>query len=130
MLLAESLRYNLCLGGETLEEEKFDKFSKGLGLKAALDAPDKALDAMVSEKAGNFSGGEKQKISLIRTFLKDANVMILDEPTSALDQNGRKYLAEYLQQIKHDKIIILSTHDTELVKLADEEIAMESKEEG
>lgn len=130
MLLAESLRYNLCLGGETLEEEKFDKFSKGLGLKAALDAPDKALDAMVSEKAGNFSGGEKQKISLIRTFLKDADVMILDEPTSALDQNGRKYLAEYLQQIKHDKIIILSTHDTELVKLADEEIAMESKEEG
>ena len=51
--------------------------------------------------------------------------MILDEPTSALDQNGRKYLAEYLQQIKHDKIIILSTHDTALVKLADEEIAME-----
>lgn len=48
--------------------------------------------------------GKKQKISLIRTFLKDANVMILDEPTSALDQNGRKYLAEYLQQIKHDKI--------------------------
>ena len=127
MLLAESLRYNLCLGGETLEEEKFDKFSKGLGLKAALDAPDKALDAMVSEKAGNFSGGEKQKISLIRTFLKAADVMILDEPTSAL--NGRKYLAEYLQQIKHDKIIILSTHDTELVKLADEEIAMESKGE-
>ncbi|WP_423219382.1 ATP-binding cassette domain-containing protein [Clostridium akagii] len=42
---------------------------------------------MINEKSSNISGGEKQKISLIRTFIKNADLIILDEPTSALDKN-------------------------------------------
>ena len=48
----------------------------------------------------NLSGGEKQKLSLLRILLKDSEVLILDEPASALDTDSREQLYNYLNTIK------------------------------
>ena len=74
----------------------------------------------------NLSGGEKQKISLVRTFLKDAPLIILDEPTSALDIQSVSTLIDILEQIKKDKIIIIITHDEKLLRCADSVIDIDS----
>ena len=60
------------------------------------------------------SGGEKQKLALIRTLSKDADVVIMDEPTSALDKNSIEILMQIIKEIKHNKIIIIVTHNTTL----------------
>lgn len=65
------------------------------------------------------SGGEKQKLALIRTLSKDADVVIMDEPTSALDKNSIEILMEIIKEIKHNKIIIIITHNTTLKSIAD-----------
>lgn len=65
----------------------------------------------------DLSGGERQKISLVRTFLKDSSVLILDEPSNHLDQESTRILREYLNRSK--KTVILVTHDDALADLAD-----------
>mgnify|MGYP002225144678 FL=1 len=59
----------------------------------------------------NLSGGEKQKLSLLRILLKDSEVLILDEPASALDTDSREQLYNYLNTIKRNSIIFIVTHD-------------------
>lgn len=73
----------------------------------------------INDKNSNISGGEKQKIALIRAFMKDAPMMIFDEPTSALDAGSRKEFCEYIQKVKKDKIIIIVTHDEYLMACGD-----------
>lgn len=66
-----------------------------------------------------FSGGERQKIALVRLFIKTADVLLLDEPTSALDVMSKERVMDYLQDIKQDKIIIIISHDWEIAELCD-----------
>ena len=66
-----------------------------------------------------FSGGEIQKIALVRLFIKTADVLLLDEPTSALDVMSKERVMDYLQDIKQDKIIIIISHDWEIAELCD-----------
>lgn len=72
------------------------------------------------KKVKDLSGGEKQRIALIRAILKNPDVLLLDEPTSALDENNSNKLMDYLQKIKHNKIIILVTHNNEFANKCDE----------
>ncbi len=55
----------------------------------------------------NFQVEERQKIALVRLFIKTADVLLLDEPTSALDVMSKERVMDYLQDIKQDKIIII-----------------------
>ena len=63
----------------------------------------------------DLSGGEKQKISIIRALLKDSEFVILDEPTNHLDRESISFLKQYLVNI--DKTIIVITHSKELNEL-------------
>lgn len=89
---------------------------------------------VLDKKLGNIynngdgiSGGEKQKIGILRMLSKDSDVVMLDEPTSALDQESKKRVLEILKEIKKEKIIILISHDKEVEKFADYVINMSSK---
>jgi ABC-type bacteriocin/lantibiotic exporter with double-glycine peptidase domain len=75
-----------------------------------------------------FSGGEKQKISIIRSLIKDYNVIIMDEPTSALDTNSTEYFLKKINTIKNDKIIIIISHDREIEQISDKIIYMNQNE--
>ena len=77
-------------------------------------------NCLVTPKADNLSGGEKQRIALARVLIKDCDVFILDEPTSALDKSITDKLIFYLEKNKINKIIILITHDNQLVQICDE----------
>ena len=63
----------------------------------------------------NMSGGEKQKVALIKSFIKKPDVLILDEPTSALDDASISALRQYLNELRNNKIIILITHVMDFV---------------
>ena len=67
-----------------------------------------------------LSGGEKQRLSLIRTILLSKEIMLLDEPTSSLDKKNENIILKELKRIKQNKIIILSTHKQNLKDYFDE----------
>jgi len=68
----------------------------------------------------NLSGGEKQKISIIRGILKFHEVLILDEPTSSLDFQSIFNLLEFLKKSKNNKITIIISHDNKVFQIADQ----------
>ncbi|HFL2485559.1 TPA: ATP-binding cassette domain-containing protein [Clostridioides difficile] len=73
----------------------------------------------------DFSGGEKQKIALIRAIAKDPDIIVMDEPTSALDRETTNFLIEKIKTLKKNKIILIVSHDEKLNCLADKVIHIE-----
>lgn len=79
----------------------------------------------VDEDIKNLSGGEKQKISIIRTLMRNTDVIVMDEPTSALDIKSIEVLKNKINEIKENKIIIIISHDDKLNNISDEVIQLE-----
>ena len=116
-LIGETVQYNLNFNEYEIEKRDLDDVSNNFNLK-------NKLDTVINENI-DFSGGEIQKICLSRAFLKNSDLILLDEPTSALDFKSKKYLLNKLNEIKKDKIIIISTHDKQLYDLDCEKIYLE-----
>lgn len=69
------------------------------------------VENLLDKKPEEISGGEKQRIALIRALLLDSKLIILDEPTSSLDKKNSEIFCNYLKElISPDKIIIIATH--------------------
>jgi ATP-binding cassette subfamily C protein len=117
-LLKESLLYNLTFG-EEYEEFELKSYIEMFSLDKVINNLSDGLDTMIEEDTGNLSGGEKQRVALVRTLLKDGDLVFLDEPTSALDSKGREGFLNFLPKYKKDKIIIISTHDKDILELSD-----------
>lgn len=86
------------------------------------------LDVSLSQSTTLMSGGEKQRINLARAFLSQAPILLLDEPTSALDASTALACVQALKEhakLQH-KIIIMVTHDSTLIKLADKHLGLEA----
>ncbi|MDO5734471.1 MAG: ABC transporter ATP-binding protein [Eubacteriales bacterium] len=134
-LLVDTIAFNLdpgsYLSGQdkaSLNEALLEKLehhpaSKVLAFQELLNKLPEGINTRI-DAAVQLSGGEKQKIALMRTFLKNADLVFLDEPTSALDMASKERLTEYLKEYKRDRILIISTHDGELLKSADEIIQL------
>jgi ATP-binding cassette subfamily C protein len=76
----------------------------------------------IGEKSNNLSGGEKEKIAIIRAIIRKPDVIIMDEPTAALDQSSCKKLENLLVNEWKDKIKIIITHDEKMIQLCDYKI--------
>ena len=71
------------------------------------------------DEKNTYSGGENQKLSIVKAILKKSEVLIMDEPTSALDIEGTEILKEILMKLKVDKIIILISHEESMEEISD-----------
>lgn len=123
LLMKDTLYNNICLGRE-YDRDTIYQYGKIIGLSSYFDKLPDGLDTEINDKSTNISGGEKQKISILRQMLKNPDVMIFDEPTSALDVESVKLFMAYIEQIKHDKIIIMISHDEAVQNAYDETISI------
>lgn len=121
-LIKDTIKYNILLEDRDFsefEKQKLEYIADIIDFKDfVLKLPD-GYDTVINDRGNNISGGEKQKISLLRSLLKYSNILLLDEPTTALDQKSTKQLKSYLSTIKENKIIVIVTHDKEIVDIAD-----------
>lgn len=94
-------------------------------LNYIVDDNNKSVATFINSlnKINNFgdgiSGGERQKLGICRLFSKNSDIFILDEPTASLDKKNTQLLIQYMNKIKQNKIIILISHDTELIGSCD-----------
>jgi Cu-processing system ATP-binding protein len=81
------------------------------------------LEPFLDKKLGNLSGGTKQKVNLVLTFMFDSPILILDEPTTGLDPVSLIHLKDLLRQEKAaGKTILITTHIMDFVELMADEI--------
>ena len=95
------------------------KTCKKIGIDEMILNLPYGYDTILNEDATNLSGGQKQLISIARTIMCDSKIIIFDEITSALDPKTTQHIIEILNKIKKDKIVILITHKTDLMKISD-----------
>lgn len=119
-----SLRDNLVYNSSHIYEDSYllqmlDQFN----LLHILKKHQLTLDDDLTEIYKNFSGGEKQRICILRGLLARPQLIILDEPTAALDVGTAKNILEYIQQVVPSVIMI--THSPYAMEIADEVIDLE-----
>lgn len=125
MLLEDTLRFNLTFDdAAAVDAQEFQQLCEILNLEAFVRQLPDGLNTVVREGTSNLSGGEKQKISIIRALLKHPKLLVLDEPSSALDRESTRKLIDYLSKIRDDKIIFVSTHDERLLRICSETISL------
>lgn len=120
LLIEDSICYNLTYqeyNEDASFRKRLEELAPILDMERFLD--EKTLSFRVNEENNNLSGGEKQKLAILKVLLKDPDVMIFDEPTSALDKETKSRFIRYLSRLKENKIIIVVTHDNELVSASD-----------
>ena len=118
-LIMDSIGYNL--GNVADISETLNKHIRTLNMQGFIAKT--GLDFQINDTV--LSGGEKQKIAILKVLNKNPQVMIFDEPTSALDDATTKDFIDYLQSIKNDKIIILITHDEFVKNHCDDVVALQ-----
>lgn len=96
--------------------ENLSLYQKLYGVKSSEPSIDHWLDRFHLSHKKNamiqyLSQGEQKKVSMIKAFLHDPDIIILDEPTNSLDEDSKKVLSNTLSILGKQKIIIISTHD-------------------
>ena len=94
-----SLRDNLLIGKPDATNEEIDNALINSGSKDIIENLDKGLDTVYGTKGTYFSGGEAQRISIARAFLKDADIIILDEATAFADPENEHLIQESFKKL-------------------------------
>ena len=121
ILVDESLIHSLFLDDKVSKDNigRAKKYLRKFNLKKLIKLLNRKYDGTYS-LGGMLSGGEKQRLSLIRTILLSQEIILLDEPTSSLDKINENIVLTELKKIKKNKIIILSTHKVNLKSYFDD----------
>ena len=115
-----------------LDEKRATEFVEKLGLKDRIDGLTDGLQSEVIDVENNkiegFSGGELQRILLIKSLMKESDILILDEPTAALDPISEEKLYNEYKDFSKDKISIFISHRITSTRFCDRIIYLENGE--
>lgn len=109
-LFNKTIRENITFGNNGIGGEKIMNILEECKIKKKVCSLSKGLDHIVSEKGNDFSGGERQRLSLARALIKDPDVIILDEATANLDKKTGEEIEKIISRKAADKIIIKISH--------------------
>ncbi len=99
----------MLLGNNGRTDEDIMAAGRMAGCEALLKA--RGLDGKVDEDAGNFSGGEKLRLALLRELLRETDMLLFDEPAAHLDSESRKAFYALVNGLVGRKTIIAVVHN-------------------
>jgi ATP-binding cassette subfamily C protein CydD len=124
-LFNASLKENLLLARKDASVEELGEAIRNAGLETFIASLPEGLDTMIGEQGTRLSGGESQRLSLARAFLKDAPVLMLDEPTSHTDPLLEASLRVTMKRLTKGKTTIIIAHRLETIENADQILVLE-----
>lgn len=129
-LMAFTIGENIGLTENPEDKEKIRKVLERLELWEKIEKLPKGIDTSITREylpdGVNFSGGERQKLSIARADFKNAPIMILDEPTSALDPIAEKKLYDKIYTMMEQKTMLMISHRLQSTAVCDSILFMKS----
>ncbi len=117
-----SIRENFNLVENDIKKQ--EEMCKLTGIDKFIKTLPKGYDTIIDENSHNISGGQKRLLSLTRTLLKDAKILIFDEATSSLDTDKIQNIINFFNELKKNHTVIVITHKKEIENIADEVITI------
>lgn len=126
VLFNDTVEYNIAYGRPGASRAEVEAAAKAAHIHNFIAATPKGYDTMVGERGLKLSGGEKQRVAIARTLLKNPPILIFDEATSALDSANERAIQAELQSVAQNKTTLVIAHRLSTVVDAHEILVMEA----
>jgi ATP-binding cassette subfamily B protein len=126
VLFNDTVEYNIAYGRPGASRAEVEEAARSAHIHRFISATPKGYDTMVGERGLKLSGGEKQRVAIARTLLKNPPIMIFDEATSALDSANERAIQAELQNAAQNKTTLVIAHRLSTVVDAHEILVMEA----
>jgi len=125
VLFNDTIGYNIGYGRDGARQAEIEGAAKGAAIHDFIMELPQGYEAMVGERGLKLSGGEKQRVAIARTLLKDPPILILDEATSALDSRTEAAIQETLSGVAARRTAIVIAHRLSTVVDADQIVVLD-----
>jgi ATP-binding cassette subfamily B protein len=124
-LFHASVRENLAFAKPDASEEEIENAARAAQIHELIATLPDGYDTVVGERGYRFSGGEKQRIAIARTILRNPPILVLDEATSALDTQTERAVQEALERLSEGRTTITIAHRLSTVRDADQIVVLD-----
>ncbi len=125
VLFNDTIGYNIGYGREGATQAEIEVAARGAAIHDFILSLPQGYEAMVGERGLKLSGGEKQRVAIARTLLKDPPILILDEATSALDSRTEAAIQETLHDVTQRRTSLVIAHRLSTVVDADQIVVLD-----
>jgi ATP-binding cassette subfamily B protein len=127
-LFHASIRDNLAFARPDATDEEIEHAARAAQVHDLIAALPEGYDTLVGERGYRFSGGEKQRIAIARTILRNPPVLVLDEATSALDNETERAVQQALDELAEGRTTIVIAHRLSTIRDADQIVVLNKGE--
>lgn len=125
VLFNDTVEYNIAYGRPGASRAEVEAAAKAAHIHDFIAATPKGYDTMVGERGLKLSGGEKQRVAIARTLLKNPPILIFDEATSALDSANERAIQAELKSVSQGKTALVIAHRLSTVVDAHEIVVLD-----
>ncbi|EME30807.1 ATP-binding cassette sub-family B member 7, mitochondrial [Galdieria sulphuraria] len=133
VLFNESIAYNIAYGKPSASMDEIITAAKAASIHNSIIRLPQGYDTLVGERGLKLSGGEKQRVAIARTILKEPSILLCDEATSSLDTSTEQEILSSLREISQNRTCVMIAHRLSTIVDADEIIVLmngEAAEQG
>uniref|UniRef100_A0A915CVN3 Uncharacterized protein n=1 Tax=Ditylenchus dipsaci TaxID=166011 RepID=A0A915CVN3_9BILA len=124
VLFNETIRYNIRYGRPSATDEEVEDAAKAAAIHDFIISHPDGYNCLVGERGLKLSGGEKQRVAIARTILKEPEYILLDEATSALDSKTERSIQTYLFELCQRRTCVIVAHRLSTIIHADKILVM------
>jgi ATP-binding cassette, subfamily B, bacterial len=124
-LFHESIRENLRFAKPDATDEEIEAAAEAARIHHVIAALPDGYDTIVGERGYRFSGGEKQRMAIARTILRNPPILVLDEATSSLDTETERLVQEALDRLSEGRTTIAIAHRLSTVRNAEQLVVLD-----
>ncbi|MDB4267710.1 ABC transporter ATP-binding protein/permease, partial [Flavobacteriaceae bacterium] len=125
-LFSESIEDNIRFGAIEAKEEDIIKATKKAAVHQNITEFKEGYKTLLGERGVTLSGGQIQRVSIARVFIKDPKILLLDDCLSAVDTDTEEEILKHLKSVSKDKTTIIVSHRISSIKHADKIIVFEN----